>query len=227
MTNPAEAQVWTEPRHGVDLDLTLQTRGPVGGVTKRVIDIAISLLLLVMFGPLMVVIASLIWAQRDGPILYRQTRVGFGGGSFPCLKFRSMIPNANQRLEHYLAEDSAAQAEWALTRKLSKDPRITPLGVFLRKSSVDELPQLANVLMGHMSMVGPRPIVEAEIAEYAEHFVDYTRSRPGLSGRWQISGRSDITYRERVQLDVHYVRNWSVPSDLGILAKTVPAVLTG
>lgn len=144
---------------------------------------------------------------------------------FPCLKFRTMVNNNEELLEKYLAANPAERAEWLATRKLRNDPRITPFGAFLRKSSIDEIPQLVNVVLGHMSMVGPRPIVPSETVYYGQNYADYIRVRPGLTGLWQVSGRSDADYVKRVQLDALYVANRSFVGDLVIMVKTIPAVL--
>jgi exopolysaccharide production protein ExoY len=136
-----------------------------------------------------------------------------------------MVPNAAEVLDRYLASNPEAAAEWQLARKLKTDPRITPLGSVLRKSSVDELPQLVNILKGHMSFVGPRPIVTEEIEKYGQFFASYEKARPGLTGPWQISGRNDVSYHERILLDHDYAQNWSFSKDIAILVKTIPAVL--
>ncbi len=193
-------------------------------VSKRLIDIAIASLGLVVFGPAMVFTALLIW-QGGGNALFRHERVGQHGRPFRCLKFRTMHVDADARLAAHLAEDPAAQAEWKRDQKLRHDPRITPLGRILRRWSIDELPQLINVLRGEMSVVGPRPIVRQEIERYGEHFPLYASVKPGLTGLWQISGRSGISYEDRVRLDRQYVQSRSVVTDLRIIALTVPAVL--
>ena len=193
---------------------------------KRGLDILGACALLLLIFPFMLLIALLV--RRDGgPVLFRHTRVGLGGRLFPCLKFRSMVLDADQRLSAMLAADPAAAEEWATRRKLPRDPRITPVGVFLRRTSLDELPQLLNVLRGEMSLVGPRPVVREELdLHYSPAAASaYCAMRPGITGLWQISGRSDTTYAERVTLDIRYVRGWSLLFDIGILLKTVPAVL--
>ena len=159
-------------------------------------------------------------------MLIKHRRVGRGGVLFPCFKFRTMVVNAEDVLQEHLDADVDARQEWSATRKLKSDPRITPIGRMLRKSSVDELPQLLNVLRGEMSLVGPRPIVEPEVHHYGAVIHQYLKVRPGLTGSWQVSGRSDASYARRVQMDADYVRNWSFGRDLIILIKTVPAVLT-
>jgi len=160
-----------------------------------------------------------------GPAIFAQDRIGHGGRVFRCYKLRSMVVDSQARLEALLESDPAARAEWEATQKLKNDPRITRLGQFLRKSSLDELPQLWNIFMGEMSIVGPRPIVQNEIAKYGADFIYYTDVRPGLTGLWQVSGRSETTYEERVALDVEYVREWSFFRDIKVILLTIPAIL--
>ena len=143
---------------------------------------------------------------------------------FDCIKFRTMVMNADEVLYQVISTDSQAAAEWAATQKLRNDPRVTRIGQFLRRSSLDELPQLFNVLRGEMSLVGPRPIVQAEVARYGCDIQHYYAAKPGLTGLWQISGRSDMSYARRVRLDVWYIRNWTLWHDIAILFKTIPAV---
>lgn len=191
----------------------------------RVIDVVLSASALVFLAPLLLLIALLVRAQDGGPALFAQSRIGKGGKAFPCFKFRSMVIDAQQRLAEHLAESPEARAEWAADHKLRNDPRITRLGAFLRKSSLDELPQLLNVLRGEMSLVGPRPIVEAEVTRYGRYFEHYCRVQPGITGMWQVMGRNDVSYRRRVALDVTYVKVRSTMTYFTVLAKTVPAVL--
>lgn len=202
------------------------TPPPLGGVLKRVLDIVIALVAIILFAPLMMMLGLIIWMQQDGAVFYRQTRIGFEGKSFACLKFRSMVANSEARLGEFLEANPLAKIEWLATHKLRHDPRITPFGQFLRKTSLDELPQLFNILRGEMSVVGPRPIVAAEVVHYDDLIAFYVQSRPGLTGLWQISGRSDTSYRERVALDVEYTREWKILDDILIIVKTVPAVLS-
>ncbi|WP_233996733.1 sugar transferase [Porphyrobacter sp. CACIAM 03H1] len=192
---------------------------------SRGLDILIASLALLFFLPLFVVIAIAIKCTDPGPVFFRHRRVGLGGKTFGCWKFRSMVIDAEARLEQILCSDPEAAREWAEHQKLTNDPRVTALGNFLRRSSLDELPQLFNVLMGEMSIVGPRPIVENEAARYGQHFALYCLVRPGITGLWQISGRSDIRYFERVLLDVRYVSSRSMMRDLKIIVLTVPSVL--
>ncbi len=196
---------------------------PFSRILKGAFDQVVAAILLVLFAPLMLSIALL--ARMDGgPALYRHRRIGAGGQAFDCVKFRTMVMDADRVLQRVLQENPAAAAEWAETQKLRQDPRITWLGRFLRRSSLDELPQLLNVLRGEMSLVGPRPIVQAEIARYGENIDYYYEAKPGLTGLWQVSGRNDTSYERRVRLDVWYVRNWTLWHDIAILLKTIPAV---
>ena len=198
---------------------------PVGGLPKRTFDLVVSLGAIIAVLPLLALICVVLKWRDKGPILFRHTRIGFGGRRFACYKFRSMVVDADQILEHYLRENADARREWDITHKLKSDPRITPIGRILRASSLDELPQLFNVLVGDMSIVGPRPIVSSEIPRYGSDFEAYAATRPGLTGLWQVSGRSDCTYPERVALDARYVRQWGFRSDLLVVAKTFHAVL--
>lgn len=191
----------------------------------RILDILLATAGLIVTAPLMVLIAIAIWVQDGGAPLFQQVRVGRHGRRFRCWKFRSMVIDADARLTRLLAWDEDARIEWAADQKLRKDPRVTPLGLFLRATSLDELPQLVNVLRGEMSLVGPRPIVENEIRRYGRWFECYCAVRPGITGLWQISGRNDLTYRRRVALDVMFTRRRSVTMYLLILAATLPAVI--
>ncbi|KCZ86278.1 MULTISPECIES: sugar transferase [Hyphomonas] len=188
-------------------------------------DIVIASIALVFVFPLLLVVGILIRLQDGGRAVYAQKRYGQNGRTFKCYKLRSMVANADERLQEILATNPAARAEWEETQKFVNDPRITPLGHFIRKTSIDELPQLWNILRGDMSLVGPRPIVENEIAKYGEFYRDYCAVRPGLTGLWQVEGRSNTTYEERVQLDVKYTRTRTFTGDFMIMLRTVPAVL--
>lgn len=192
----------------------------------RSLELILVVAALIFLLPLLILLALAIKATSRGPALYRQDRLGQDGQLFGCLKFRSMQIDAEQRLEALLANDPIAAREWDVYRKLTHDPRITPLGHFLRRSSLDELPQLINVLTGEMSLVGPRPIVVDEIHHYGRHISTYCSVRPGISGLWQISGRSDTTYRRRVAFDKLYVKKKSFALDVAITLKTIPAVLS-
>ena len=163
--------------------------------------------------------------DNRGRVIFAHRRVGRNGKEFFCYKFQTMIPNAQEVLEKYLAENPEARREWNESFKLTNDPRVTKLGDFLRRTSLDELPQLWNVICGDMSLVGPRPIVKEEIPRYKKNIREYYMVLPGITGMWQVSGRSDTTYDERVAMDTWYVRNWSVWIDLMYLLKTFDAVL--
>ena len=190
---------------------------------KRIFDLVVSLSVLVLGLPVLLWIALKVLASGR-PIFYGHQRIGQHKKSFPCYKFRTMAPNADQLLADLLARDPAARAEWDRDFKLKNDPRITPIGHFLRKTSLDELPQLWNVLKGEMSLVGPRPVVEEELERYGNQVDYYLEASPGITGLWQISGRNDVSYDERVYLDAWYVKNWSLFSDIVILFKTVKVI---
>lgn len=192
---------------------------------KRLFDAGVAALCLILLCPLFLLVALAIWSVDGGSPFYRHRRLGRGGRSFECLKFRSMRTDGDAVLARHLAANPAALAEWTRTRKLKDDPRITAIGQMLRKSSLDELPQLLNILRGDMSLVGPRPIVEAEVEKYGEAASAYFAVRPGLTGAWQVSGRSDTTYAERVRLDRDYVESRSFAGDILIIMRTIPAVL--
>jgi Undecaprenyl-phosphate galactose phosphotransferase WbaP len=197
---------------------------PISRVIKTLFDQFVALLLLVGLSPLFLALAVLVRAD-GGSVLFGHKRLGENGRHFRCLKFRSMVPDADTVLHQVLTTDSEAQTEWDATHKLHDDPRITPIGRILRKTSIDELPQLLNVLRGEMSLVGPRPIIDAEVPRYGRDISYYFEAKPGITGLWQVSGRSNTTYDYRVRLDVWYVRNWSLWHDIAILMKTLPAVL--
>jgi exopolysaccharide production protein ExoY len=193
---------------------------PVGGTTKRLFDIVVASVSLLIMLPLLVMVAALVFSQGGGRVLYRHRRIGYAGKPFGCLKFRTMVSHGEEVLARHLAEDPAAAREWTETRKLRNDPRVTPIGRLLRESSLDELPQLVNVLAGDMSIVGPRPIVVEEIERYGAHFEAYEACRPGITGPWQVNGRSNCSYAERIALDVAYSASWSIVRDCGIILKT-------
>lgn len=199
--------------------------GANGLAMTRLLDTILAAIALIFLAPLLIVIAIVCRLQDGGPSLFAQRRQGQNGRIFPCYKFRSMVVDADVRLAALLETDPAARIEWELTHKLLKDPRITPWGQFLRKSSLDELPQLFNVLKGEMSLVGPRPIVAAEIERYGRFIAEYNSVLPGITGLWQVSGRSDTNYHRRVALDVLYIRKRSLKLYLYILVMTVPAVI--
>ncbi|MEA1832113.1 sugar transferase [Methylobacterium durans] len=198
--------------------------GRLDGWLKRSFDLTAAASALLLLLPIFILIALLVRAYDGGPALYRHRRVGRGQSSFDCLKFRTMRTDSQEALRLYLSGNPAALEEWAQTHKLKEDPRITPVGAILRKTSLDELPQLINILRGEMSVVGPRPIIEAEIEKYGPDAPAYFAVRPGLTGAWQVSGRSDTSYAERVRLDRLYVESRSFRGDLVIVLRTIPAV---
>lgn len=194
-------------------------------LSKRLFDIFGALSIIIVLSPLLIYISRKV-KKDGGPSIYGHERIGKGGKPFKCLKFRSMVINSKEVLEHLLNSDAAAKEEWDKTFKLKNDPRITKIGHFLRKTSLDEeLPQLFNVLKGEMSLVGPRPIITAELERYNDEVDYYLLSKPGMTGLWQVSGRSDVDYETRVYLDAWYVKNWSMWNDIAILFKTVGVVL--
>ena len=195
-------------------------------IAKRALDIIGAGVGLLLLAPFFLIVALMVRAD-GGPAFFAHQRVGRGGKLFGCLKFRSMVIDSQARLETLLASDPTARAEWEATRKLKNDPRITPIGRFLRSTSLDELPQLINVLRGEMSLVGPRPVQEAEIDRYyGASAAHYMAVRPGITGLWQVSGRSETSYESRVALDVSYVSRPSLLADLSILLRTPVAVLS-
>jgi exopolysaccharide production protein ExoY len=204
---------------------SVEEQRPIGLGTKRTIDILLALFGILLLAPLLIICFIAVIATSPGPALFSHRRVGFNGKSFGCLKFRTMVTDAPQRLQHLLESDPAAAAEWAATCKLRNDPRITPIGTILRKSSLDELPQLFNVLRGDMSIIGPRPVTQDELVRYAGAASAYIACRPGITGLWQVSGRSTTTYSKRVAYDEYYAQNWSLALDAKILIITVPALL--
>ena len=185
----------------------------------------VALMLLMLLAPLLLLIAFLIWRCDGAPVLFAHYRVGLNGKLFRCMKFRSMRRDSERVLAKLLRDDPQARAEWSRDQKLDRDPRITPVGQFLRRSSLDELPQLLNVVRGEMSLVGPRPITVAELTRYGSVRWDYLSVRPGITGLWQVSGRNNTTYEERVALDRRYVEQRSVLFDVAILFRTVRVVL--
>jgi lipopolysaccharide/colanic/teichoic acid biosynthesis glycosyltransferase len=200
-----------------------------GGLTEsshRWLQIAAALAILLALSPLLLSVALLILLYDGRPIIYGHYRVGRGGQLFRCLKFRTMVRDSQARLDELLRTDEAARLEWERDRKLTNDPRITPIGRFLRKTSLDELPQLLNVLRGDMLLVGPRPITVAELEKYGRVRWHYLSTMPGVTGLWQVSGRNDLSYDERVNLDRLYVEHRSLWGDLVILFRTVKVVLS-
>lgn len=194
-------------------------------IFKWIFDCLCSLMGIIIVMPLFLVISIIIYFDSPGPVVFAHQRVGQKGDMFPCYKFRTMVKNSQEVLDEYLANNPEAREEWARDFKLKDDPRVTGIGLFLRKTSLDELPQFFNVIKGEMSLVGPRPIVEAEVERYGEYINDYYLVRPGITGQWQVSGRNDIDYPQRVQMDSWYVRNWSMWLDIIILMKTIKVVM--
>ena len=192
---------------------------------KRSFDLLVASVVTLCFLPLFLALIVGVRLSSRGPIFYGQRRIGRGHEMFTAWKFRSMVTNADEVLEQHLASDPALRAEWDRDRKLKRDPRVTRIGRLMRKTSLDELPQLWNVLCGQMSLVGPRPIVMAEVDRYGRRYQHYRRVTPGITGLWQISGRNNTTYEKRTEIDEYYVRNWSVAMDLYILYRTVKTVL--
>ena len=193
---------------------------------KRWVDLCIAIPALIVCGPVIVALCVWIYAKDRKSPVFGQKRYGKYGRVFSCYKLRTMVPNAAARLAELLRSDAEAAYEWAMDYKLRNDPRITPLGRFLRKTSLDELPQLINVIRGDMSIVGPRPIVQDEIEKYGVWFAYYTQTRPGITGLWQVSGRNDVSYENRVALDARYVREWSIWGDFAIMLRTLPLIVS-
>jgi undecaprenyl-phosphate galactose phosphotransferase len=190
---------------------------------KRSFDIVASGLAVLALSPVMLAVALLV--RRDGEkAFFGHSRVGYQGRTFKCLKFRSMVPNSSEILKQHLEDNPAARVEWNKDMKLKNDPRVTKIGKILRATSLDELPQLINVLRGDMSLVGPRPIVTEECARYDSDIALYYMVRPGLTGLWQVSGRNDVSYKNRVKMDSLYISNWSLWHDIAIILKTFPVI---
>lgn len=196
------------------------------GAGEPYFDHILAAIILLLLSPLLLMVALAIAIFDPGPVFFRHQRVGLDGRPFGCFKFRTMVVGAEAKLQQLLDSDPESVREWRETQKLRSDPRVTPLGKFLRKTSLDELPQLFNVVRGEMSLVGPRPIVREEAERYGHLFQQYCSVKPGMTGLWQISGRSDIEYYERVILDARYVALKSVWGDFRIMVLTVPAVLS-
>jgi len=212
---------------GMDTVLLVDRSDPDGAITraaKRCFDIGVAGIILAVAAVPMLAVAALVAADGGAPV-FGHERVGQGGRRFRCLKLRTMVRNSDEVLARHLESDPAAREEWERDRKLRRDPRVTRLGAFLRKTAMDEIPQLVNVIRGDMSLVGPRPVTVEELERYGEASRQYLAVRPGITGLWQVSGRNDVTYAQRVSLDAWYVRNWSAWNDLVILVRTVPAVV--
>jgi len=223
------ANLWVRPRNiagilGIEINQLSAQWLPQA--TKRLVDLILSSVGILLLSPLFLLLYAIIRLDSKGPAFYFQTRIGKSGARFKLWKFRSMHADCDRLLKHSLESDPLLASEWASAHKLRRDPRVTFVGALLRRLSLDELPQLWNVFKGDMSLVGPRPIVGAEIGRYRESFASYALVRPGITGLWQVSGRNNTSYEQRVQFDEYYVRNWSVWLDLYILARTIRIVLT-
>ncbi len=221
-TRGSEALEYWEPAEEL---VELPTRSRMYEQGKRYFDLALAAVISPVLAVLIAAIGGIIAVTYGTPVFYRQRRIGRHGRLFDIWKFRTMYPHADRILAEHLKHDAAARDEWFHTHKLKDDPRITRLGRVLRKTSLDELPQILNVFSGEMSFVGPRPIVEAEVVKYAERFPYYLEAVPGITGLWQVSGRCDLSYEARVILDETYVSKWSLRRDLWILLKTPKAVV--
>ena len=221
-----EAEVLSVFKHdAVLLRLHNNLKKPWSLVLKRAFDLITCGIVTLLISPLLIIITLLV-ARNGGNPIFAHTRIGKNGKSFSCYKFRTMVPDADEKLAQLLLTNPELKLEWDTTFKLKNDVRVTPIGRFLRSTSLDELPQLWNVVKGDMSLVGPRPIVKEEIARYGDDFVYFSSTKPGITGLWQISGRSDLGYAERIRLDKWYIRNWSVWQDVVILLKSIPIVLS-
>ena len=205
-------------------EMVNQGRMKIKRLQKRVLDTLLSSIAFVFLLPFFIILPFLIKMTSHGPVFFRQKRLGRNGVPIYVWKFRSMYRDADARLKKLLASDPRVSEEWARHFKLDKDPRITPLGRFLRKTSLDEIPQLFNVIFGDMALIGPRPIVEGEVTYYGNSYKIFSSVKPGVTGLWQVSGRSNTDYAQRVALDTYYVLNWSPWMDLWILVRTVYAV---
>jgi exopolysaccharide production protein ExoY len=193
-------------------------------IAKRAFDLFLAVALCPLLIPIAFFLMGVVWLSSEGPIFYRQRRVGQYGQSFYLYKFRTMFHNSDSLLTSFLAATPEAKKEWEEHYKLRVDPRVTWVGAALRRSSLDELPQIFNVLAGHMSFVGPRPVVQQELSRYGKALPFYVAAKPGITGLWQVSGRGNLTYERRVSLDVHYVKTWSLVGDLRILQRTWAAI---
>lgn len=205
-------------------DLNQRFRPQYARRWKRVLDLVLAVPLLLLFAPIIAILLAVVALDGANP-LFGQERVGRGGKAFRCWKIRSMVPDAGDRLARLLAHDPAAAAEWKENQKLEDDPRITRIGGFLRRTSLDELPQLWNVIVGDMSLVGPRPVLEEELDRYGVHAAAYKSLSPGLTGPWQVKARNTVTYEERVRMDTTYARYHSLLGDLYLVAMTGLSVL--
>jgi Undecaprenyl-phosphate galactose phosphotransferase WbaP len=229
VSNPsAMSSLWAMPlsrRHTQSLNTRSRVESLSYRLAKRPFDMLVSGALLTALFPIMALISVAIKLGSRGPVFFGHERIGKQGNTFKTWKFRTMRVNSRETLDTWILENPAAREEWARSGKLQNDPRVTTIGKFLRSTSLDELPQLWNVLRGDMSLVGPRPIVEEEIERYGEDYEVFSRAQGGVTGLWQVSGRSSTSYSERVMLDSFYVQNWSIWLDLAIIIRTFGAVL--
>lgn len=224
------AMLWVSTRDlgGVlGLEMSQNLLHTMPRIAKRIVDVLLSILMGIAMLPVLMAVALLVKATSRGPVFYLQPRIGRDRRIFLAYKFRTMRRDADRLLKEFLESDPVARIEWRTTRKLRDDPRLTPVGRFLRRTSLDELPQLWNVFLGQMGLVGPRPIAADELARYGERIELYTKVLPGITGLWQVSGRNDTTYEDRVGLDEYYVRNWSIWMDLWIVGRTFRCVISG
>lgn len=196
----------------------------INGAAKRIIDLSLAMIIVIFLLPLLL-LTALVIRLEGGPVLYRQTRIGRGGKPFEMLKFRSMRVDSEQILEDYLQSNKDAAEQWSIYQKLRDDPRITRIGKRLRASSIDELPQLFNVLRGDMSLVGQRPLLYVQRDAYGVQIAGYERARPGMTGLWQVRGRNKLSFEDRAQLGSEYINHWSVLYDLKLILLTIPAVM--
>ncbi len=216
-----------EQVNSVSRPATATNESKISLLTKRSLDISGAIIFFLLLGWLFVAIWVMVLVTTGRPAIYKHPRIGLNGREFKCLKFRSMVNNSDEVLRNLLENDPTAKIEWNSTFKLKNDPRITKFGRFIRKTSLDELPQFWNVLIGEMSLVGPRPVVQKELDQYYGPYVSvYCSVRPGITGPWQVGGRSDLSYAERVALDTHYVKNRSFLGDINLLLKTLTVFIS-
>ena len=229
-TNRVFPILWTHPLDlcGLGaLEIGNRLKRPLVRLGKALCECVLAALAVVCLIPVFIVLALLVKCSSRGPVFYRARRLGVNGKPIEVWKFRTMYQDADARLKKLLAENPELKKEWDENFKLKNDPRVTPLGRILRKTSLDELPQFVNVLRGEMAVIGPRPIVEDEVEYYGKHYEVFSRVKPGITGLWQVSGRSETTYEQRIILDMYYVNNWSIWLDYYIFLKTIKVVLTG
>lgn len=201
-------------------------KAPLGGLRKRVFDLVFSVMALGAVSVIFLVVALCVRLSSPGPVFFRHDRIGYDGKIFKCLKFRTMHVDAEAQLAKHLSENEDAREEFETYSKLRNDPRIIPIvGNFLRKSSLDELPQLINVILGQMSLVGPRPVIQSELDRYGEARREYVSARPGITGLWQVSGRNNLDFAQRVAIDKHYARSWTFLRDISIMVRTVKVLI--